>query len=258
MKDYQDQLWLNWGFIDWNLVVQNYPLYLEGIWITINLTVFSLAIGWVLSIPLAVARAYKHPVFNAPIWCFTYFFRGTPLLVQTFLIYYGLGQFEGVRESALWIIFKDGWWCALIAFSLNSTAYQTEILRGAIEGVPFGEVEAAKACGMSPWQRLRRIILPSAVRRALPMYSNEVIFMLHGSVVASTIAVVDILGAGRAVNGKYYVAYEGFISAAVLYMILVFVISRGFKVLEHYGHRHLRRDESSSKSVAARQVDEVA
>ena len=240
-----DRVWLDWGFLDWNLVVQHYPIFVEGVWTTLYLTFLALAIGWVASVPLAIARAGRHPFFNRPIWCFTYFFRGTPLLVQAFLIYYGLGQFEAVRESFLWLVLKDGRWCALIAFSLNSAAYQTEILRGAIEGVPFGEVEAAKACGMSPWLRLRRIIIPSALRRALPMYSNEVIFMLHGSVVASTIAVNDILGSGRWINGKYYVAYEGFISAAILYMIIVYFISRGFKYLEHHGHRHLRAREAT-------------
>ncbi len=240
----EEIIWLDWGFIDWNLVVGEWPLYLEGIWTTINLTVLALAIGWVLSVPLAVARANRHPIFNFPIWCFTYAFRGTPLLVQTFLIYYGLGQFEGIRDSALWPIFREAWWCALIAFSLNSCAYQTEILRGAIDGVPFGEVEAAKACGMSPWMRLKRIIIPAAIRRALPMYSNEVIFMVHGTVIASTVTIIDVLGAGRIVNGKFYVAYEGFLSAAIIYMILIFFITRGFKLVEHHWHRHLRPREA--------------
>ncbi|WP_259782456.1 ABC transporter permease [Aestuariispira ectoiniformans] len=235
---------LDWGFLDWTLVFDNWPLYVEGVWNTINLTALCLVLGWILSIPLAFARANRHPIFNGPIWCFTYFFRGTPLLVQTYLIYYGLGQFDFVRDGLLWPLLKDAWWCALIAFTLNSCAYQTEILRGAIEATPFGEVEAAKACGMSPTKMKRRIILPGALRRALPMYSNEVIFMLHGSVIASTITIIDILGAGRVVNAKYYVAYEGFISAAVLYMILVFVISRVFKRLEQRLHAHLRPREA--------------
>ena len=236
--------WLNWGFVDWNLVVKNYHFYVEGIWNTINLTVLALAIGWLLSIPMAIARANRHPIFNFPVWCFTYFFRGTPLLVQAYLIYYGLGQFEGLRETFLWFFFEDAWFCALFAFVLNSAAYQAEILRGSIEATPFGEVEAAKASGMSSWKRMHRIILPGAMRRTLPMYSNEVIFMLHGSVIASTITVIDILGAGRVVNGKYYVSYEGFLSAAVLYMILVFGISKIFKLLEHKYHVHLRPREA--------------
>ncbi len=193
-----------------------------------------------LSIPLALVRANRTPVLNEITWAYVYLFRGTPLLVQLYLIYYGLGQFEFIRESFLWPVLREAWWCTLLAFVLNTAAYTTEILRGAIEATPFGEVEAAKACGMSQSQAARRIIVPSALRRALPAYSNEIIFMLHGSVVASTVTIIDILGAGRTLNGKHYLAYEGFIAAAVLYMILVFAISRGFKLWEHKWHAHLR------------------
>lgn len=234
--------------MDIMLVLENYDFFLLGVWNTLNLVFLSLLIGGILSIPLAVIRAQRNPIFNGPIWCFTYLFRGTPLLIQTFLIYYGLGQFEFIRESAAWVILRDAWWCALIAFSLNSAAYTTEIFRGAIEATPHGEVEAAKAAGMSTVKMYRRVILPSAFRRALPAYSNEVIFMLHGSVVASTVTVIDILGAGRVVNGKYYVAYEGFLSAAFLYIVLVFIISRGFKLWEHHWHAHLRPRVSEGTS----------
>lgn len=227
-----------------SLIFDNWHFFVEGVGNTVSLVVLALLIGGLLSMPLALARAYRHPIFNGPVWCFTYFFRGTPLLGQLFLIYYGLGQFEFVRESFAWVILKDAWWCALIAFSLNTAAYTTEIFRGSIEATPLGEVEAAKAAGMSSWTRTRRIVLPNALRRALPAYSNEVIFMIHGSVVASTATIIDILGAGRVINGKYYVAYEGFISAAVLYMVLVFAVSRGFKLWERRWLAHLRPRES--------------
>lgn len=230
--------------LDFMLVFEHWDLFLTGVWNTILLVVVSLLIGGALSIPLAVARAYRKPILNEIIWGYVYVFRGTPLLVQTYLIYYGIGQFDVIRESFLWPFLREAWWCALIAFVLNTAAYTTEIFRGAIESVPYGEVEAAKACGMSPRLRLRRIILPSAFRRALPMYSNEVIFMLHGSVVASTVTIVDILGAGRTLNAKYYLAYEGFIAAAVLYIALVFIITRGFKVWEKRWHKHLQPQES--------------
>lgn len=229
--------------IDFMLILQHWPLFLEGIWNTALLVTLSLIIGGALSIPLAVARAYRLPGWNQAIWAYVYVFRGTPLLVQTYLIYYGLGQFDFVRDSFLWPFLREAWWCALIAFVLNTAAYTTEIFRGAIESVPQGEVEAAKACGMGPFMRTRRIMLPSALRRALPMYGNEVIFMLHGSVVASTVTIVDILGAGRTLNAKYYLAYEGFIAAAILYMFLVFFITRGFKLWEKHWHKHLRARE---------------
>lgn len=236
--------------MDLSLVFENSHFFVEGVLNTIALVAMSLLFGGLLSIPLAILRAERHPIFSPMIWAYTYFFRGTPLLIQTFLIYYGLGQFELVRESILWPFFREAWYCALLAFSLNSAAYTTEIFRGAIEATPLGEVEAAKASGMSRMTQLRRIILPSAFRRALPAYSNEVIFMLHGSVVASTITVVDILGAGRIVNGKYYVAYEGFISAAVLYMILVYGVTRIFNLVEFRWTAHLRpRVESDPKAT---------
>ena len=230
--------------LDFYLIAQHYDLFLRGLGNTVALVVLSLVIGGTLSIPLAIARANRQPVANQIIWAYVYVFRGTPLLVQTYLIYYGLGQFEAIRDSFLWPFLREAWWCALIAFTLNTAAYTTEIFRGVIEATPWGEIEAAKACGMSPATRMRRIILPSAFRRALPAYSNEVIFMLHGSVVASTVTIVDVLGAGRTLNAKYYLAYEGFIAAAVIYMVIVFFVSRGFKLWEKRWHAHLRQRET--------------
>ncbi len=230
--------------VDFVLILEHWPLFLEGIWHTIVLVGLALVIGGMLSIPLAVVRANRTPVLSPIIFGYVYLFRGTPLLVQLYLIYYGLGQFEAVRDSFLWPILREAWWCTIIAFVLNTAAYTTEIFRGAIEAMPRGEVEAAKACGMGPYTINRRIILPNALRRALPAYSNEVIFMLHGSVIASTVTIVDILGAGRILNSKYYLAYEGFIAAAVVYMILVYFITRGFRVWEKHWHAHLRPRET--------------
>ncbi len=230
--------------LDFVLIFQNWELFALGVWNTLVLTALALVIGGLLSIPLALVRANRTPVLNEITFAYVYLFRGTPLLVQLYLIYYGLGQFEFIRDSFLWPVLREAWWCTLLAFVLNTAAYTTEILRGAIEATPFGEVEAAKACGMSESQAARRIIVPSALRRALPAYSNEIIFMLHGSVVASTVTIIDILGAGRTLNGKHYLAYEGFIAAAVLYMILVFAISRGFKIWEYRWHAHLRPREA--------------
>ena len=229
-----------WSPIDIVLIAQNFDRFLLGAWVTLKLTGLSLIIGGLMAVPLAIVRAGNNPFLNAPVWAFTYTFRGTPLLVQTYLIYYGLGQFEYVRDSFLWgPVLSQAWYCALIAFSLNTAAYTTELLRGAIETTSRGEVEAAKACGFSRGMRMRRIVLPSAFRRALPAYSNEVIFMLHGSVVASTITIQDLLGVGRWLNGRYYLAYEGFITAAVLYLIIVLLISRGFRFWEKHWLAHL-------------------
>ena len=226
--------------MEYDLIWGHMPRFMEGLWTTIQLVVSALLIGGFFAIPMALARAYRHPLFNPPVWLFTYIFRGTPLLVQIYLIYYGLGQFEAVRDSVLWPILREAHWCALLAFMLNTAAYTTEIFRGGIEAVPFGEVEAAKAAGMSPLTRVRRIILPGAVRRALPAYSNEVIFMLHGSAIASVITIIDILGAGRELNGKHYLAFEGFITAGVLYFLLTFAIVGLFKLWEKAWFAHLK------------------
>ncbi|WP_282026053.1 ABC transporter permease [Limimaricola cinnabarinus] len=226
--------------LDLSLIAGNFDRFLYGVWTTLNLTFLALALGGLLAIPMALARAARHPVWNPVVWSYTYVFRGTPLLVQTYLIYYGAGQFEAVRNSWLWDpILSSAWWCALIAFTLNTAAYTTELLRGAIVDTPKGEIEAAIATGHSYAARMRRIVLPSAFRRAIPAYSNEVIFMLHGSVVASTITLQDILGVGRWLNGRYYLAYEGFITAALLYFVIVFAITRVFRALERRYLRHL-------------------
>ena len=229
-----------WSPIDFVVIAKHYDDFLWGALKTLELTALSLIIGGIISIPLAIVRAGNNPYLNAPVWMFTYLFRGTPLLVQTYMIYFGLGQFEWIRETFLWgPILSQAYWCALIAFSLNTAAYTTELLRGSIVNTSRGEVEAAKACGFDKRMRMRRIILPSAFRRALPAYSNEVIFMLHGSVVASTITIQDLLGAGRLLNSRYYLAYEGFITAAVLYFIIVLFVSRGFRYWEKHWLAHL-------------------
>lgn len=234
--------------LDVALIAKNFDRFLYGVWTTLNLTFLALLLGGILAIPMALARAAKHPVWNPVVWSYTYVFRGTPLLVQTYLIYYGAGQFEVVRESWLWDpILSSARWCALIAFTLNTAAYTTELLRGAIVDTPKGEVEAAMATGHSYAARMRRIVLPSAFRRAIPAYSNEVIFMLHGSVVASTITLQDILGVGRWLNGRYYLAYEGFITAALLYFVIVFAITRVFRWLERRYLRHLAPREAAMR-----------
>ena len=158
--------------------------------------------------------------------------RGTPLLVQVYIIYYGLGQFAFIRDTPLWVVLSEAMYCLILGLVLNTTAYLIEILRGAIREVPAGVVEASEAMGMNRTQMLLLIILPIAVRRSLPVLSNEMIFVLHATAVASTITIVDILGAGRELNGTYYVAYEGFITAAVLYVLITYSITWLFRLLE--------------------------
>ena len=157
--------------MDFSLIIESLPIYLSGLWTTAWMVCVALIIGLCVAIPLAIARNSPNMLINAPAWSFIYFFRGTPLLVQLYLIYYGMDQFFPVKDT-LW---ENAWFCALVAFILNTSAYTAEIIRGAINGLPKGEVEAAKAYGMSTPKTYRRIILPSALRRALPAYSLSLI-----------------------------------------------------------------------------------
>ncbi|MCK5164928.1 MAG: ABC transporter permease [Desulfobacula sp.] len=228
--------------MDFSIIFDNIGIYFEGLKNTLMLVSISLFVGLIFAVPLAVLRTSKNLFISGPIWVYVYCFRGTPLLVQMFIIYYGMGQFELMKSSFLWIFFKEAYFCALFAFTLNTCAYTIEIIRGAIENTPHGEVEAAKAAGMSSLLRFRRIILPSAFRRALPTYSNEIIFMLHGSSLASVITIIDITGAARIVNSRYYSPYEAFLTAAVFYMSITFIIVWLLKKLEVRWFAHLRRE----------------
>ena len=230
--------------MDIQVIIDNLPLYFQGLKTTIVLVFASLVMGLVLAIPIALLAASKSKWVAALPKAYIYFFRGTPLLVQMFMIYHGMGQFEAVRESFLWVIFQQAWACALVAFALNTAGYTGEILRGTIEQTPYGEIEAAKSVGMSNALIYRRIILPSTFRRALPAYGNEVIFMLHGSSLAGLITIVDLFGAAKIVNARNFVPFESFIAAGIFYLAITFMIVWGFKKAEHYWHAYLRPRES--------------
>jgi arginine/ornithine transport system permease protein len=222
-----------------DLVLANWTLFAQGVLMTLQLTAIALAAGFAIAVPAGLARARRRRWLSPIVNGYVYLFRGTPLLVQTFLIYYGLAQFDFVRESWAWAFLREPWWCAVIAFSLNSGAYMTEIVRGAVETTPRGELEAAAALGLSRRQADFLVLLPSALRRALPQFGNEAVFMLHGSAIASVITLQDILGAGRTLNAKFYLAYEGFVTAAFLYMAVTFLLVLAFRTLERRYLRHL-------------------
>jgi polar amino acid transport system permease protein len=219
-------------------IADNLPKLLEGAALTVELVALSLAVGAGLALPTALARLSPRWWLSAPARAYIFFFRGTPLLVQIFLVYYGLGQFEAVRESVLWPILREAYWCAILAFALNTGAYTAEILRGAIEAVPAGEVEAARAIGMTRTLAMRRIILPHAVQIALPAYGNEVILMLKGSALASTITLLDLTGMARTIIARTYLPVEIFLAAGVFYLALTFLFTRAYRVVERRLTRH--------------------
>lgn len=214
------------------VIIDSLPLYAQGAVVTLQLLVVSLLLGLVLALPLALLRSAHSPWAWRPVWCFTYVMRGTPLLVQLFLIYYGLAQFEAVRASLAWPWLRSPWFCAVLAFALNTGAYTTEILAGAIRAVPAGEIEAARAYGMPRRVTLLRLVLPQALRRALPAYSNEVVLMLHATSLASVVTLHDLTGVAREVNAAHYLPFEAFITAAVGYLLITVVLVALFHAAE--------------------------
>ncbi|MEY2687756.1 MAG: hypothetical protein RL375_1954 [Pseudomonadota bacterium] len=218
--------------MDFTAIADNLGLYLRGSWVTLQLLALALAAGLAVALPLALLRSLPQPWVWRPVWLFTYVIRGTPLLVQLFLLYYGLAQFEAVRESVLWAGLQSPWFCAVAALAINTCAYTTEILHGAIKALPAGEIEAARALGMSRWVTWRRIVLPSACRRALPAYGNEVVLMLHSTSLASVVTLHDLTGVAREINSRYYLPFEAFLTAALCYLVITVVLVSLFHAAE--------------------------
>ena len=226
--------------MSFDAIADNLPLYLSGAWTTLRLLAMSLALGLLAAIPLGVMRASSRRRWWLPVACFTFVVRGTPLLVQLFLLYYGLAQFEAVRSGVLWPLLSSAWFCAVAAFAVNTCAYTTEIVAGAIRATPAGEVDAARSVGM-PWALMvRRILLPSALRRALPAYGNEVVLMLHATSLASIVTLLDLTGAARDVNSRFFLPFPAFVTAALFYLAITFVLVALFRRAEARWTRHLR------------------
>lgn len=239
--------------INWSIVIEMLPAFLRGMQMTLILLVTAAVSGLVLAVPLAMARASVRPWARWPVFGFTYVIRGTPLLVQLFVIYYGLPQFAAIRESALWPLLRDPWFCAWLAFTLNTAGYTTEIFAGAIRTTPAGEIEAARAMGLTRLQVLRDIFWPGAWRRALPQYGNEIVQLMHATALASTVTIVEILRVGRDVYTNYLVLPESFGMAAVFYLLLTLILTRLFRLLERHYLRHLDPRASATPAVATTQ-----
>jgi polar amino acid transport system permease protein/octopine/nopaline transport system permease protein len=223
---------------------------LSGTVTTIELLVASLVCGMAIAVPVAILRVSGPSPARLLLHWYIYFFRGTPLLVQIFLVYYGLAQFELVRDSALWPYLHQPWGCAILTFSLNTAAYTAYILRGAIGAVPAGEIEAARACGMSTAVAYRTVILPHAFRLALPAYGNEVVSMLKATSLASTITVMELTGTANTIVARTFAPYELFITAALIYLSITYVLTKALRALEYRLSRHMRHLKQSSASLA--------
>ncbi|KPQ06633.1 MAG: polar amino acid transport system permease protein [Rhodobacteraceae bacterium HLUCCA12] len=219
--------------MNYQVMIDSLPDLLGGALLTLELVALAAVVGFAVALPVALARLTRRPLLWMPAYGFVFFFRGTPLLVQIFLIYYGFSQFPEIRASALWPILREPYWCALIAFSLNTSAYTAEIMRGAIQAVPRGQIEAAMATGMSRLTRLRRVVLPQAMRIGLPAYSNEVILLVKASSLASTVTLMDLTGTARTIASTNYMPVELLTTAALIYLAINFTLTRVFKGIEY-------------------------
>ena len=227
--------------MDLSVIVDNLPRFASGAWVTVQLTALSVLIGLVCAVPVALARLSRNPLLSWPAYAYMFYFRGTPLLVQIFLIYYGSGQFVAeLRSLGLWQFFREPYFCAVLTLTLNTAAYTAEILRGAIQAVPFGEVEAGRAYGMSRSLILRRIVLPKAFRLALPAYSNEVIFLFQATSLVSIITIMDLTGVGRVIIAESFRTFEVWIFVGLCYLVMSYGILYLFKRLEYRLSGHLR------------------
>ena len=227
---------MNWSVI---FEPQNIALYASGIGTTLTLLLSSLAVGAILALIFALLLTGPWPALRWLVGAYTYVIRGTPLLIQVYLIYYGLGQLEWIQarwdDVWPWTHFKDPFFCALLAFSLNTAGYTAEMLAGAIRETSAGEIEAAQSFGMSRFQVMLRVVLPSAMRRTLPAYSNEVVMMLHSTSLASAVpAMMDVTAAASRIYSDYYLPFEAYLAAAAVYLTLSFCLIGLFKLSEKH------------------------
>ena len=218
--------------MDLELMINSFPKLLNATVITLKLLSLSLFFGLFVGLIFAVMRMSKNFILNKFAYGYSYLFRGTPLLVQIFIIYFGFGQIEFIRNSFLWIILKEPYWCAIIAFALNTGAYTSEILRSAFQTIKKGFIEAGKSLGISSKIIFYKIQIPIAIRQSLPAYGNEIILMLKGTSLASTVTLMDLTGVAKYIISTTFKPIEVFIVAGSIYLFMTFIIHNLIKFLE--------------------------
>ncbi|WP_440937315.1 ABC transporter permease [Candidatus Pelagibacter sp.] len=218
--------------MNFELIISSFPKMLGAAVITVKLLAFSLAIGLLIGLFFAVLRLNKNIIINKFAYGYSYLFRGTPLLVQIYIIYFGLGQIEFIRSTFLWVILKEPFWCAIIAFALNTGAYTSEILRSAFQTIKPGVIEAGKSLGISNKIIFYKIQIPIAIRQSLPAYGNEIILMLKGTSLASTVTIMDLTGVAKHIISTTFKPVEVFILAGSIYLFMTFIVHNVIKFLE--------------------------
>ena len=218
--------------MDFELMINSFPKLLSAATITLKLLSVSLIIGLFIGLLFAILRLNKNIFINKFAYGYSYLFRGTPLLVQIFIIYFGLGQIEYLRTTFLWTILKEPYWCAIIAFALNTGAYTSEILRSAFQTIKPGIIEAGKSLGISNKIIFYKIQIPIAIRQSLPAYGNEIILMMKGTSLASTVTLMDLTGVAKYIISTTFRPVEVFIVAGGIYLFMTFIIHNLIKFLE--------------------------
>ena len=218
--------------MDFDLMITSFPKLLSATVITLKLLFASLFFGLFIGLLFAILRLNKNPIINKFANGYSYVFRGTPLLVQIFIIYFGLGQIEYFRSTFLWVIFKEPYWCAIIAFSLNTGAYTSEILRSAFQTIKPGMIEAGKSLGISNKIIFFKVQIPIAIKQSLPAYGNEIILMMKGTSLASTVTLLDLTGVAKYIISTTFKPIEVFIVAGSIYLFMTFLIHNLIKYLE--------------------------
>jgi polar amino acid transport system permease protein len=225
--------------INWDLFERFGPRMADGFAVTLELALGSVLLGLVIAVPAALGRVFGAPPVSKALLAYTYLFRGTPILAQLFLIYYGSAQFQASLSAAgLWWIFQDPFFCSLLTFTLNTAAYQTEIFAGSIRSVPHGQIEAARAAAMPPLVAARRIILPQAARFAFRPLGNELILMVKASALASVVTVYDLLATARLAFQRTY-DFQAYIAAAIIYILTVEIIRRLWNIVDARLNRYV-------------------
>ena len=218
--------------MDFDLMITSFPKLLSATVITLKLLFASLFFGLFIGLLFAILRLNKNPIINKFAYGYSYVFRGTPLVVQIFIIYFGLGQIEYFRSTFLWVVFKEPYWCAIIAFALNTGAYTSEILRSAFQTIKPGFIEAGKSLGISNKIIFYKIQIPIAIKQSLPAYGNEIILMLKGTSLASTVTLLDLTGVAKYIISTTFKPIEVFIVAGSIYLFLTFLVHNLIKFLE--------------------------
>ena len=218
--------------MDIDLMITSFPKLLNATATTLKLLSLSLFFGLFIGLLFAILRLSKNVFLSYFAYFYSYIFRGTPLLVQIFIIYFGLGQIEYIRSSVLWVVLKEPYWCAIIAFALNTGAYTSEILRSAFQTIKPGFIEAGKSLGISNKIIFYKIQIPIAIRQSLPAYGNEIILMMKGTSLASTVTLLDLTGVAKYIISTTFKPIEVFIVAGGIYLFMTFIIHNLIKYLE--------------------------